>query len=67
VRLRFKVSMEYKECWLVTIMLIRSTPKIVRIESMIEMHHTLLKQHYCNLNMCELYMMYLDGHDIGSK
>jgi hypothetical protein len=34
---------------------------------MIEMYYTLLKQHNCNLNMRELDMMYLDGHDIGSK
>jgi hypothetical protein len=31
------------------------------------MYHTLLKQHNCNLNMCELDKMYLDGYDIGSK
>jgi hypothetical protein len=34
---------------------------------MIEMYHTLLKQYNCNLNMCELDKMYLDGYDIGSS
>jgi hypothetical protein len=45
-------------------MLIRSTPKIVRIESMIEMHHTLLKQHNCSLNMCELDKIGLSEYDL---
>jgi hypothetical protein len=30
-----------------------NTTKIARIESMIEMYHTLHKQHNCNSNMCE--------------
>jgi hypothetical protein len=44
-----------------------NTTRIARIEYMTEVYHTLLKQHNCNLNMCELDMMYLDECDIGSK
>jgi hypothetical protein len=31
---------------------------------MIEMYHTLLKQHNCNLNMCELDKIGLSRHDL---
>jgi hypothetical protein len=31
---------------------------------MTEVHHTLLKQHYCNLNMCELYKIGLSRYDL---
>jgi hypothetical protein len=33
---------------------------------MIEIHPNLLKQHNCNLNICELDKKNLDIHDIGS-
>jgi hypothetical protein len=32
--------------------------------TMIEMYHTLLKQHNCNLNMCELDKIGLSGYDL---
>jgi hypothetical protein len=32
---------------------------------MIEMYHTLLKQHNCNLNMCDLDKIGLGKHDLG--
>jgi hypothetical protein len=50
--------------WVDAIVLIGSTPKIVRIESMIEMYHTSLKQHNCNLNMCELDKIGLSRYDL---
>jgi hypothetical protein len=31
---------------------------------MIEMYHTLLKQHNCNLNMCELDKIGLSRYDL---
>jgi hypothetical protein len=53
------------EYWIGAIMLIKSTSqKIARIESMIEVYHTLLKQHNCNLNMCELGMIGLSRCDL---
>jgi hypothetical protein len=41
-----------------------NTTKIASIESMIEMYHTLLKQHDCNLNMCELDKIGLSEYDL---
>jgi hypothetical protein len=35
-----------------------------KIESMIEMYHTLLKQHNCNLNMGELDKIGLSRYDL---
>jgi hypothetical protein len=32
---------------------------------MIEMYHTLLKQHICNLNRCDLDKIGLSGYDLG--
>jgi hypothetical protein len=32
---------------------------------MIEMYHTLLKQHNCNLNMCDLDKIGLSRYDLG--
>jgi hypothetical protein len=40
-----------------------NTTRIASMESMIEMYHTLLKQHYCNLNRCELYKIDLGRYD----
>jgi hypothetical protein len=40
---------------------------IARIVIMIEMYHTLLKQHNCNSNMCDQDKIGLSGYDIGSK
>jgi hypothetical protein len=40
---------------------------LAKVESMIEMYHTLLKQHSCNLNTCELDKIDLDEFDIGSR
>jgi hypothetical protein len=40
---------------------------IARIVTMIEMYHTLLKQHDCNLNMCDLGKIGLSGYDLGSR
>jgi hypothetical protein len=41
--------------------------KLARIVTMIEMYHTLLKQHNCNLNMCDQDKIGLSGYDIGSR
>jgi hypothetical protein len=41
-----------------------NTTKIARIKPMIEMYHTLLKQHDCNLNMCELDRIGLSRYDL---
>jgi hypothetical protein len=38
---------------------------IARIVAMVEMYHTLLKQHYCNLNMCDQDKIGLSRYDIG--
>jgi hypothetical protein len=38
---------------------------IARIVTMIEMYHTLLKQHICNLNRCDLDKIGLSGYDLG--
>jgi hypothetical protein len=38
---------------------------IARIVTMIEMYHTLLKQHNCNLNMCDLDKIGLSRYDLG--
>ena len=65
MRLWFKVSIGYMEYWIGAIVLIKSTSqKIARIKSMIEMYHTLLKQHNCNLNMCELDKIGLSRYDL---
>jgi hypothetical protein len=42
-----------------------NTTRIAEIESMIVMYHTLLKQHDCNLNMCELDKIGLSRYDLG--
>jgi hypothetical protein len=39
--------------------------KIVRMVTMMEMYHTLLKQHNCNLNMCDLDKIGLSRYDHG--
>jgi hypothetical protein len=41
-----------------------NTTRIASIESRIEMCHTLLKQHNCNLNMCELDKIGLSRYDL---
>jgi hypothetical protein len=38
---------------------------IARIVTKIEMCHTLLKQHNCNLNMCDQGKIGLCGYDLG--
>jgi hypothetical protein len=38
---------------------------IARIVTMIEMYHTLLKQHNCNLNMCDQDKIGLSRYDLG--
>jgi hypothetical protein len=38
---------------------------IARIVTMIEMYHSLLKQHNCNLNMCDLDKIGLSKYDLG--
>jgi hypothetical protein len=38
---------------------------IARIATKIEVYHTLLKQHYCNLNMCDQDKIGLSRYDIG--
>ena len=42
-----------------------NTTKIARIVTMIEMYHTLLKQHNCNLNRCDLGKIGLGRCDLG--
>jgi hypothetical protein len=39
--------------------------KIARIVTMIEMYHTLLKQHNCNSNRCDPDKIGLSGYDLG--
>jgi hypothetical protein len=34
---------------------------------MVELYHTLLKQHNCNLNMCDLDKIGLGKHDLESR
>jgi hypothetical protein len=41
--------------------------KIVRMVTMVELYHTLLKQHKCNLNMCDLDKIGLGKHDLESR
>jgi hypothetical protein len=38
---------------------------IVRIATMVELYHTLLKQHNCNLIMCDLDKIGLSRYDLG--
>jgi hypothetical protein len=40
---------------------------IARIVTMIEMYHTLLKLHICNLNRCDQDRIGLSRYDIGSR
>jgi hypothetical protein len=41
-----------------------NTTRVASIDSKIEMCHTLLKQHNCKLNMCELYKIGLSKYDL---
>jgi hypothetical protein len=38
---------------------------IARIVTMVEVYHTLLKQHNCNLNMCDPDKIGLSRYDLG--
>jgi hypothetical protein len=38
---------------------------IARIVTMVELYHTLLKHHNCNLNMCDLDKIGLSRYDLG--
>jgi hypothetical protein len=40
---------------------------IARVVTMIEMYHTLLKQHYCDLNMCDQDKIGLSRYDLGQE
>jgi hypothetical protein len=65
LRLWLKVSIGYMEYWIGAKVLLDQHHMIARLKSKMEMYHTLLKPHNCNLNMCDLDKIGLSGYDLG--